>query len=230
MSLAQHLLYWPQPVARQVVQALLLPASDMHASQARQAVPQPLWGLAPALLSKALLQGPAGQWARELDARQLSHRLALLPSAVVAQVAWNLGLLLHAQRLRQVILRPELALLAQGGVDHAAWVLVDAAPATQPHTDGPADLRALPVAQWPERLRRSGEQALAALASATSPALGQRLRWKLAGRPNEDAAEAAPTERLLQLAYAPAAHAWSPDWEPCLLGWQPPQAAAKARP
>ena len=88
MSLAERLLQWPQAVARQVFTAVMVPAADMHPAQARQAVPQALWAVSPVHLSKALNQGTPADWHSAIDGRQISHKLALLPTEVVGQVAW----------------------------------------------------------------------------------------------------------------------------------------------
>lgn len=219
MSLAERLLQWPQAVARQVFTAVMVPAADMHPAQARQAVPQALWAVSPVHLSKALNQGTPADWHSAIDGRQISHRLALLPTEVVGQVAWNLGLLMHARNLRQVVLREEVQALAEAGIDEAAWQWV--LQPIKPHQLMAADSRlaSLPMAQWPQWLRERGEQALAALTGTLMPALAQRLRWKLGVQ--EAGAGDPPAAELIELAYGQAAAAWSTDWDHCLAQLKP---------
>jgi hypothetical protein len=219
MSLAERLLQWPQTVARQVFTAVMVPAADMHPAQARQAVPQALWAVSPVHLSKALSQGTPADWHSAIDGRQISHRLALLPTAVVAQVAWNLGLLMHARNLRQVVMREDVQALADAGIDEAAWQWV--LQPLKPHQLLAADgrLASLPLAQWPQWLRERGEDALLALTGSLMPALAQRLRWKLGAQ--EPSAAGLPNPELIELAYGEAAAGWSADWDRCLAQLKP---------
>ncbi len=219
MSLAERLLQWPQTVARQVFTAVMVPAADMHPAQARQAVPQALWAVSPVHLSKALSQGTPADWHSAIDGRQISHRLALLPTAVVAQVAWNLGLLMHARNLRQVVMREDVQALAEAGIDEAAWQWV--LQPLKPHQLLAADgrLASLPLAQWPQWLRERGEDALLALTGSLMPALAQRLRWKLGVQ--EPGTTDLPNPELIELAYGEAAAGWSADWDRCLAQLKP---------
>ncbi len=219
MSLAERLLQWPQAVARQVFTAVMVPAADMHPTQARQAVPQALWAVSPMHLSKALSQGTPADWHSAIDGRQISHKLALLPSAVVGQVAWNLGLLMHARNLRQVVLREDVLALEEAGMDEASWQWV--LQPLKPHQLLAADgrLASLPLAQWPQWLSERGEQALAALTGSLMPALAQRLRWKL-GVQDLSTTEL-PDPELIELAYGQAAAGWSADWDRCLAQLKP---------
>ena len=204
MSLAQGLLSWPQEVAQQVHAALFLPAADLHPQRARELVPKPLWTLSPARLSEALAMPAAWQ---EFDGRRLPHRLALLPRGVITRVAWNLGLLLSAAQLRRVVLRRELQLLEQQGLDASAWELVFKA-------DKVAALADLgPLEQWAQAIAERGERSLLAVAQEMGGALGQRLNYKLA--PDQSPAAAAAPE-LLNLAYTAAVQAWSDQWDSCL--------------
>jgi hypothetical protein len=204
MTLAQALLQWPQQVAQQVHAALFLPAADLHPQRARELVPKALWNLSAARLSPALAAPQAWQ---EFDGRRLPHRLALLPREVVDRVAWNLGLLISAPRLRQVVLRSELQQLADQGLDEDAWqlvLLVKGAPAAQ-------DLG--PIEQWGQAIKQRGESALLGLAEEIGGGLGQRLTFKLA--PALPVAAPAATD-LLDQAYTPVVQAWSAQWDRCL--------------
>lgn len=204
MNLAQAMLQWPQQVAQQVHAALFLPASDLHPQHARELVPKALWNLSAARLSPAVAQAQAWQ---EFDGRQLPHRLALLPRAVLTRVAWNLGLLIFAPRLRQVVLRSELEQLASQGLDSAAWQLVFSNQAGGPSEDlGPLE-------QWGPAISARGERVLLGLADEIGGALGQRLKLKL--DPNLAPSPPVPAE-LLSRAYAPAVQAWLAPWDNCL--------------
>ncbi len=210
MNLAQGLLNWPQAVARQTHAALFLPTLDMHPSQFERCIPPTLAPLSAASLSQALRTAQPDAWDSEFDGRQLSHRLALLPRHVLADVAWHLGLVLHAPTLRQVVLREELDLLDRQGLDGSAWTLVFKAPTG---TATSTALRERPVAQWSDGLRLSGEQSLIALSQTLPPSLGQRLRWKL---PAAEASGQPPAADLLSAAYTACVPAWSTDWDACL--------------
>jgi hypothetical protein len=211
VSLQQHLLNWPPAVARQVHAALFWPAADMHPEQFRLGVPAPLQSLAPQTLSKALDASRGEQALREWDAQQLTHRLALLPAAVIGRLGLNLGLVLHATALRQVVLRTELEQLAAAGMDEACWALVLGAESA-PDANTPP-LPADNLAQWPELLQSAGTQALWAISQGLPPSLGQRLRWKL---PPHDAQVMPPPMAALRQAYAATVESWQPHWEACL--------------
>lgn len=210
MNLPQRLLNWPQTVARQVHAALFLPAHDMHPSQFEQCIPSSLQGISPASLSQAL-RGKEQDWARVFDGRQRLHRLALLPRDVIERLCWNLGVVTYAVELRKIVLREDLEFLAQHGMDEAAWALVfqDPAFSTDAHVLAPNSLD-----QWPDLMRRTGEQGLAAIAKALPPSLRQRLLWKLPAASCEDAS--APNAALLTLAYEATVPRWSADWDDCL--------------
>jgi hypothetical protein len=213
VSLAQHLLDWPIVVARQVHAALFMPASDMHPEQFARGVPSVLQDLAPETLSRALDASQGRDVLHAFDGRQLGHRLALLPLAVIERLCLNLGLVLHAHTLRRIVVRTQLDQLSRAGLDAQCWSLVfasspDAAPAVL--ADGPPmeDL-----SQWPAWLQTEGARALAALANTLPPALGQRLRWKLAA---PGSAGDPPAKAALELAYSASVAAWCPDWDACL--------------
>jgi hypothetical protein len=211
MNLPACVVQWPQPVSRQVMSALFMPAADLHPDQARSLVPRALWRLPAADLSRGL-EPVARQWPQEIDGRRIEHRLALLPRSVLEQVSWNLGLLLAASSLRKRVLRSELQLLAEHGLSDEDWALVHEAPRS---AAAPAlDLPTSELPQWPELLRQAGAQALLALATPLGQILGARLRWKLP--PGEPAPGPAPSAALLKQAYAPAVRRWSTDWDDCL--------------
>jgi hypothetical protein len=198
-------------VAQQVHAAWFLPAQDMHPEQIAQCVPAALQGLSPALLSKALDGGERIDLNAIFDGRQLPHRLSLLPRTVLESLTLNLGLLMHAGALRQVVLRQDLQALAQGGVDETAWTMVFAHAAGTPSPE--KTLPHLPhseVARWPSLLREAGEQALLALSNTLPRPLGQRLRWKL---PVHSQPGTLPQAPMLAQAYATSVNGWCPDWD-----------------
>lgn len=210
MNLPQRLLKWPQTVACQVHSALFLPAHDMHPSQFEQRIPTSLQGISLASLSQAL-RGNEQDWAREFDGRQRWHRLALLPRAVIERLCWNLGVLTHADELRKRVLREDLEFLAQHGMDEAAWTLVFQGPA---FSSDASILAPSSLDQWPDLMRRTGEQSLAAMAKVLPPSLGQRLLWKLPLA--SSAGASAHNAALLNLAYEATVPCWSADWDDCL--------------
>jgi hypothetical protein len=211
MMLPACVLQWPQPVSRQVMSALFMPAADLHPDQARSLVPRALWALPAADLSRGL-EPVARQWPQEIDGRRIEHRLALLPRSVLEQVSWNLGLLLAASSLRKRVLRSELQTLAEHGLSEDDWALVHQAPRSAALP--PVELPTNELPQWPELLRHAGAQALLALTAPLGQILGARLTWKLP--PGEPASSQAPSATLLKQAYAPAVHRWSTDWDDCL--------------
>ena len=211
MSLAQQLLHWPLVVSRQVHAALFVPAADMHPEQWAQSVPAAVQSLAPQTLSKALDASQGQDALRAFAARQLAHRLVLLPAAVIDRLCLNLGLVLHAQTLRQVVLRSQHEQLAQAGVDEAAWSLVFRADVAAPAADSPLEQQDL--AHWPAWLHGAGALGLLALADTLPPALAQRLRWKL---PACHGPQTPPPLAALELAYAASVQPWCADWDACL--------------
>jgi hypothetical protein len=213
MTLAQSLLGWPQSVASQVFSALLIPAGDLHPAQAQLRVPAAMAPLSAVQLSQALADEHTHRWSEEFDGRQLTHRLALLPSVLITQVAWNLGLLMHGATLRQVIASSALAELAAQGLDESDWALVFKAGSPGGRSQSDA-LREVPLAEWPAALLQHGEQSLAALAATLAPSLGQRLQWKLP--PAAAKALPVPAASLLEAAYGHAVQTWSSDWDKCL--------------
>jgi hypothetical protein len=201
--------------------ALFMPAQDMHPDQARALVPPALWALSASRISRGL--APQQSWPAELDGRRLSHKLALLPRVVLEQVGWNLGLLSSASNLRRLVLRHELQLLADQGMQEADWALVLSAPRQAKNTNAPLTNAA--VAQWPALIRHTGQLALAALATSMDSVLAQRLSCKLA--PTTAAAEL-PAPDTLELAYTQAVGPWSAHWDRCLGQLRPGVAALEA--
>lgn len=218
MSLAQQLLNWPPEVARPVHAALFVPAADMHPQQRARAVPSALQALSPQTLSKALDASRGRDALLTFDGRQLGHRLALLPAAVIDRLCLNLGALLHAPALRKVVMRSQREQLAQAGLDDALWSLVFSAPSAH-HEPPPGPARhpatdlARDLTQWPAQLHDAGAQALHGLADALPAALGQRLRWKLPERAGSPTL--APAAALEQ-AYLASVQGWCSPWDACL--------------
>jgi hypothetical protein len=198
-------------VAKQVHAAWFLPAQDMHPEQLAQLIPKALQGLSPALLSKALDGGQSNDLNAIFDSRRLPHRLSLLPRKVLESLSLNLGMLMHASFLRQVVLRQDLQALAQGGVDEATWTMVFANAANTPSPEKTfSNLPRSEVARWPSLLREVGEQSLLALSNTLPRPLGQRLRWKL---PVHSQPGTLPQAPLLAQAYATSVNGWCPDWD-----------------
>lgn len=213
MSLAQLLLQWPQAVARQVYCALFLPAMDMDPQQKDLTVPPALIGLPPEQLSQALNQGDLAQWSQELDGQQVPHRIALLPRAVIHQISWNLGLLMHARELRQVVMRPDLLSLAEQGLGDQDWQWIDTFSLLA--MNEPLSQEPPPLNHWATWLQSTGEQALASLALGLPTSVGQRLRWKLPLNERLPLQDAPPPD-VLFAAYNRAVEDWNKDWDTCL--------------
>jgi hypothetical protein len=154
-------------------------------------------------------------WDGLFDGRQRGHRLALLPRAVIERLSWNLGLLTHAAVLRQVVLRQDLALLSDQGMDDDSWALVFRAPEMK---GAPSDLGQSQMAQWQAVLRETGERGLTAFSQTLPAPFGQRLLWKL---PPTDPSPSAAAPALLDLAYEEAVLSWSTDWDACLSAASP---------
>lgn len=211
MSLAGQLLNWPQAVARQVHAALFVPAADMHPEQWTKGIPTALQDLSPQTLSKALDASSGRDVLHAFDGRQLAHRLVLLPAAVIDRLCLNLGVVLHARTLRQVVLRSQREQLAQAGLDETAWSLAFTAPLAATAASSPWQMHNL--AEWPARLQSVGALELRALADTLPSALGQRLRWKL---PSGDGPGTQPSQAALELAYAASVQPWCADWDQCL--------------
>ena len=217
MSLPACVLKWPQQVSGQVMRALFAPAQDMHPQQAHEQVPQALWDLPAHRLSQGL-EPRLNDWPAELDGRRIEHRLALLPRSVIETVAWNLGLLACAASLRRRVLRSEVQLLAEHGLQDGDWALALSAPRTgAPQADLLADH---PLQEWPGRMGQLGQAMLADLCSQLGPVLGARLRCKLAVSA-EPPAKVRATAGLLELAYPAPVRAWSLHWDDCLMQLQP---------
>jgi YOP proteins translocation protein K (YscK) len=211
----QRMLSWPQNVAKQVHAAMFLPARDMHPDQRARCVPPALEGLSSSSLSKALIGQDVHDWDGLFDGRQRGHRMALLPRVVIERLCWNLGLLTHATVLRQVVLRQDLALLSDQGMDDASWALVFRAPE---NTGEPSDLGRSQMVQWHEVLRETGERGLAAFSQTLPAPFRQRLLWKL---PHLETSSAVPAPALLELAYEEAVLSWSTEWDACLSAASP---------
>lgn len=219
MSLPACVLQWPQEVSGQVMRALFAPAQDMHPQQAREQVPKVLWDLPAHRLSQGL-QPRLNDWPAELDGRRIEHRLALLPRSVIEAIAWNLGLLACAASLRRRVLRSEVQLLAEHGLQEGDWALALSAPRNgAPQADPLADH---PLQEWPSRMGQLGQAMLANLCAQLGPVLGARLRCKLATGAESAAETKLPAPAgLLALAYPAPVRAWSPDWDDCLAQLEP---------
>ncbi len=226
MSLPSCLLQWPREVSRQVMSSLFMPAAEMHPAQAREQVPQVLWPLSAAALSRGL--DPDPQWPAELDGRRIEHRLCLLPYAVIEQIAWRGGLLLGASRLKRQVLRTDLERLAQNGLSPEDWACI----LGQDKTSGAAfdevaaALDQVELEQWPARLKQAGLTALLHLGQNLPPSLGRLLRWKLP--PVELSPGSAPPATWLTQAYEGAVLPWSAVWDECLQQLRPHGGAAPA--
>ena len=157
MSLPACVLSWPRPVSRQVMRALFIPAQDMHPEQARTQVPRTLWALPPALLSRGLDAAPA-DWPAQLDGRRIDHRLSLLPTSVLEQVAWNLGLIMHAPYLRKLVLRDDVQTLTEQGLKDEDWQLALSSPLVLLGPTSPPPLSAVALTEWPQMLRQTGRR------------------------------------------------------------------------
>ena len=214
MSLPACVLHWPRQVSRQVMCALFMPAQDMHPEQAHTHLPPTLSALSPAQLSRGLESAAAG-WPAELDGSRIDHRLSLLPTSVLEQVAWNLGLIIHAPYLRKLVLRDEVQILTEQGLKDDDWQLALSSPPVPSEQASPSPLSAIALAEWPQLLRQSGFMALQTLTVHLGPVLGQRLSWKLPSDLKPNVTATVPSNTLLQLAYTPAANNWSAQWDSC---------------
>lgn len=113
--------------------------------------------------------------ASEFEADDPVHRVALLPRGDLAALAWRLGLVCNASRLRRLIRREELAALGRP-ISDQDWRLV-AEQSVDPDDVDPLD--AIPVEALGSTCRRAGWQVLAHACDHLPADIGERLRLKL---------------------------------------------------
>lgn len=189
----------------------------------READPDRLTASLPAAwappLSPAAEQALSQEWQLDaerdlplLDLRQPLHRLALLPRALLGQLARQLGLLDQGRRLRRVILRSEREALA-GQVSRGEWAWL-----LEPQR--PVAAQALAEPAWPELaawLDTLGWALLTQAAASLPGGLAQRLTLKL--RPVTLNPAPLDTEQALHRVldhYPRCVAELAPDWE---AGW-----------